>query len=333
MATATATRSEKKSRNSKPRARTLKNMIGGKFVSPDSGKRENVINPATGETIAKSPLSGKREVDAAVKAARQAFDGWANTTPGERSIALLRIADGIEDRAEEIADLESADAGKPRSAFLEDEIPFMVDNLRYFAGAARNMEGRPAGEYLEGYTSMIRREAIGVVGQITPWNYPLMMAVWKIGPALASGNTVVLKPAEATPITTLKLAELAAEVLPKGVLNIVYGHGKEAGAPLVQHPDVAMVSLTGSVSTGKWIAQAAADTLKRVHLELGGKAPVLVFDDADIEAAIEGVKIAGYFNAGQDCTAASRGIAGPKVYDEFVSGLSAAGKSIKWGDP
>src|SRR4051794_18899254 len=235
MATATATRSPKKSRNSKPRAITLKNMIGGKFVAPESGQRENVINPATGDVIAKAPLSGKRDVDAAVKAARQAFDGWANTTPGERSLAVLKIADGIESRAEEIADLEAADAGKPRSAFLEDEIPFMVDNLRYFAGAARNMEGRPAGEYLEGYTSMIRREPIGVVGQITPWNYPLMMAIWKIGPALATGNTVVLKPAETTPVTSLTvLAELCAEHLPPGVVNYIGGHGDPTGAALVK---------------------------------------------------------------------------------------------------
>src|SRR3989440_4279429 len=332
MATATATRSVKKSRNSKPRARTLKNMIGGKFVSPDSGKRENVVDPATDQVIAKAPLSGKRDVDAAVKAARQAFEGWATTTPGERSLALLRIADGIEDRAEEIADLESADAGKPRSAFLEDEIPFMVDNLRYFAGAARNMEGRPAGEYLEGYTSMIRREAIGVVGQITPWNYPLMMAVWKIGPALATGNTVVLKPAETTPITTLKLAELAAEVLPERGLNVITGHGEPAGSTLVTHPDVDMGSLTGSPETGKWIAKAAADSLKRVHLELGGKAPVVVFDDADMQTALETIAGTGYYNAGQDCTAATRVLASKGVYDDVVAGLAEEAKGYKMGD-
>jgi betaine-aldehyde dehydrogenase len=333
MATATATRSAKRSRNSKPRARTLKNMIGGKFVSPESGKRENVINPATAETIAKSPLSGKRDVDAAVKAARQAFDGWANTTPGERSLALLRIADGIENRAEEIADLESADAGKPRSAFLEDEIPFMVDNLRYFAGAARNMEGRPAGEYLEGYTSMIRREAIGVVGQITPWNYPLMMAIWKIGPALATGNTLVLKPAETTPVTTLTvLAEVCAEHLPAGVANFIGGHGDPTGAALVKHPGVDMVSLTGSPETGKWIAREAAASLKHVHLELGGKAPVVVFDDVDMETAMETIAGTGYYNAGQDCTAATRVLASKKVYDKVVSGLAEQADALKIGD-
>ncbi|MFL5908530.1 MAG: gamma-aminobutyraldehyde dehydrogenase [Solirubrobacterales bacterium] len=308
-------------------------MIGGKFVAPESGKRENVINPATGEVIAKAPLSGKRDVDAAVKAARQAFDGWANTTPGERSLALLKIADGIESRAEEIADLEAADAGKPRSAFLEDEIPFMVDNLRYFAGAARNMEGRPAGEYLEGYTSMIRREPIGVVGQITPWNYPLMMAIWKIGPALATGNTLVLKPAETTPVTSLTvLAELCAEHLPPGVANYIGGHGDPTGAALVKHPDVDMVSLTGSPETGKWIAREAAASLKHVHLELGGKAPVVVFDDVDMETAMETIAGTGYYNAGQDCTAATRVLASKKVYDKVVSGLAEQAEGLKIGD-
>src|SRR4051794_18967434 len=253
----------------------LQNFIDGEFTDPAEGQTEPVLNPATGEVIAEAPLSTAEDVNRAVEAARRAFDGWAATTPGERSLALLKLADAVEEHADEIADLEAANAGKPRAAFYEDEIPFLVDNLRFFAGAARNLEGKPAGEYTEGYTSMIRREPVGVVGQITPWNYPLMMAVWKIGPALVTGNTIVLKPAPTTPITTLKLAELAAEVLPAGVLNVVAG-GNEPGAALVEHEDVNMVSLTGSIQTGKWIAEHAAKTLKRVHLELGGKAPVIV---------------------------------------------------------
>jgi betaine-aldehyde dehydrogenase len=333
MATATATRRPKKSRNSKPRTITLKNMIGGKFVAPETGNREDVVNPATGQVIAKAPLSSKGDVDAAVKAARQAFDGWSTATPADRSAAMLKLADGIEARAEEIADLESADAGKPRSAFLEDEIPFMVDNLRYFAGAARNLEGRASGEYLDGYTSIIRREAVGVIGQITPWNYPLMMAIWKIGPALATGNTLVLKPAETTPVTTLTvLAELCAEHFPPGVANFIGGHGDPTGAALVRHPDVDMVSLTGSPETGKWIAREAADNLKRVHLELGGKAPVVVFDDVDMATALETIAGTGYYNAGQDCTAATRVLASRKVYDKVVSGLAQQADALKIGD-
>jgi betaine-aldehyde dehydrogenase len=333
MATATAKRSSRKSRSSKPRALTLKNLVNGKFVATADGKREDVLNPATGEVIAKAPLSGRRDVDAAVKAAKGAFEEWGATTPADRSERLLKLAGGIEDRAEEIADLEAADAGKPRSAFLEDEIPFMVDNLRYFAGAARNMDGRPAGEYLEGYTSMIRREPVGVVGQITPWNYPLMMAIWKIGPALAAGNTLVLKPAETTPVTTLTvLAELCAEHLPAGVANFIGGHGDPTGASLVTHPDVEMVSLTGSPETGKWIAREAADTLKRVHLELGGKAPVVVFDDVDMDTAMETIAGTGYYNAGQDCTAATRVLASKKVYDKVVTGLAEQADALKIGD-
>ncbi len=333
MATATATRSSRKSRNSKPRARTLNNMIGGKFVPPVDGEREAVIDPARGETIARAPLSSKRDVDAAVKAARNAFDEWSTATPGERSNRLLKMADAIEERAEEIADLEAADAGKPRSAFFDDEIPFIVDNLRYFAGAARNLEGRAAGEYLEGYTSFVRREAVGVVGQITPWNYPLMMAIWKIAPALAAGNTVVLKPAETTPVTTLgPLAEICAEHLPAGVANFIGGHGDPTGASLVKHPEVDMVSLTGSPETGTWIAREAADTLKRVHLELGGKAPVVVFDDVDMETAMETIAGTGYYNAGQDCTAATRVLASKKVYDNVVSGLAEQAGGLRIGD-
>jgi betaine-aldehyde dehydrogenase len=311
----------------------IRNFVGGEERDGAQYGSEPILNPATEEEIATAPKSGEEDVDAAVRAADAAFEGWASTTPGERALALLRIADAIEEHADELARLESMNVGKPLEAVRSEELPVVADNLRFFAGAARTMQGQVAGEYMEGYTSMLRREPLGVVGQVAPWNYPLMMAIWKIGPALAAGNTVVLKPSEWTPLTTARLAQIAAEHLPPGVLNVVYGHGKEAGAPLVQHPKVAMVSLTGSVPTGKWIAKAAADTVKRVHLELGGKAPVLIFDDADVEAAIEGVKVAGYFNAGQDCTAASRVIAGPKVYDEFVSGLAEAVGSLKMGDP
>jgi betaine-aldehyde dehydrogenase len=310
----------------------LQNFIGGQFVDPAEGQTEEVVNPATGEVIAEAPLSTAEDVDRAVAAARQASDGWAATTPGERALMLLKLADAIEDHAEELGDLESADAGKPRKAFLGDEIPAMVDNLRFFAGAGRCLEGRASGEYTEGYTSIIRREPVGVVGQITPWNYPLMMAIWKIGPALATGNTIVLKPAETTPITTIKLAELAGEIFPPGVLNVIGGHGQPAGAALVTHADVDMVSLTGSPETGKWIAKAASDTLKRVHLELGGKAPVVVFDDVEIETAMETIAGTGYYNAGQDCTAATRVLASAGVYDNVVSGLAEEAKGYKMGD-
>jgi betaine-aldehyde dehydrogenase len=299
----------------------LQNFIDGEWADPAEGGTDEVFNPATGEVIAEAPVSTKEDVDRAVAAARRAFDGWAETTPGERANALLKLAAVIEDNAEEIADLEAANAGKPRHNFLEDEIPFMIDNLRFFAGAGRCLEGRAAGEYLEGYTSMIRREPVGICGQITPWNYPVMMAIWKIAPALAAGNTVVLKPAETTPITTLKLAELTAPILPRGVLNVITGQGEAAGSSLVTHPEVDMVSLTGSPPTGKWIAKAASDTLKRVHLELGGKAPVVVFDDVQMETAMETIAGTGYYNAGQDCTAATRVLASKKVYDDVVSGL------------
>jgi betaine-aldehyde dehydrogenase len=311
----------------------IRNFIGGEERDTASGETEAILNPATEEEIATAPKSGQEDVDAAVAAAKDAFDAWSQTTPRERSEALLKIADAIEENGEELARIESLNVGKPYGATLEEEIPTMADNLRFFAGAARNLEGKAAGEYMTGYTSMIRREAIGVVGQIAPWNYPLMMAGWKIGPALAAGNTVVLKPSEQTPMSAARLAQIAAEYLPPGVLNVIYGHGEPAGAGLVRHPDVAMVSLTGDVGTGKEVARAAADTLKRVHLELGGKAPVIVFDDADIEAVIEGVKIAGYFNAGQDCTAASRILAAPGVHDDLVAGLAEAVGSLHMGDP
>ncbi|MGK2877960.1 MAG: gamma-aminobutyraldehyde dehydrogenase [Solirubrobacterales bacterium] len=309
---------------------TIENFIGGKSVAANAS--EDVLNPATGAAIATAPLSETSEVDAAVASAKQAFETWSVTTPQDRSLAMLKIADAIEARGDEFAKLESDNVGKPIE-YAKEEIPAVVDCIRFFAGAVRNMEGKPAGEYMEGYTSMIRREAIGVVGQIAPWNYPLMMAAWKIGPALAAGNTIVLKPSEFTPITSALLAEVVSEFVPDGVFNVVFGHGDPVGQHLVTHADVAMVSLTGSVGTGKWIARAASDSLKRVHLELGGKAPVVIFDDADVEAAIAGVQVGGYYNTGQDCTAASRVIAGPKIYDEFVSGLAAAAEALNVGDP
>ena len=310
----------------------LQNFINGEFSDSADGATEDVTNPANGEVIAQMPLSTEEDVDRAVAAAKGAFDGWARTTPGERAAAINKLADLLEEHAEELSDLEAADAGKPRNVFLEDEMPFMVDNLRFFAGAARVPEGQAAGEYIPGRTSIIRREPIGVIGQIAPWNYPLMMAIWKIGPALATGNTIVLKPAESTPISTVKLAEYAGEVLPPGVLNVITGHGKPAGSGLVTHPDVDMVSLTGSPGTGKWIAAAAADTLKRVHLELGGKAPVVIFDDVDLEVALESIAAAGLYNAGQDCTAATRVLASKKVYDDVVNGLVEQTKAYKMGD-
>jgi betaine-aldehyde dehydrogenase len=291
-----------------------------------------VLNPATAEPLAEVPESSVEDVGAAVAAARRALPGWAATPPGERAAALLKLADRIEQSADELADVEAKNAGKPRQAFLDDEIPFMVDNLRFFAGAGRVMEGRAAGEYLADHTSIIRREPVGVVGQIAPWNYPLMMAVWKIGPALATGNTIVLKPAETTPLSTLKLAEITADLLPEGVLNVVTGYGDPVGKAIVEHPDVDMVSLTGSPDTGKWIASAAADTLKRVHLELGGKAPVVVFDDVDMATALETIAGTGYYNAGQDCTAATRVLASKGVYDDVVAGLADQAKGLVVGD-
>jgi betaine-aldehyde dehydrogenase len=310
----------------------LANFIDGESRPPVSGETEEILNPANGQAIARAPVSGEADVDLAVDAAERAFGGWAAATPGERALALLRIADALEARGEELSQAESLNVGKPIDA-MRDEIPFLVDNLRFFAGAARCLEGKAAGEYASGYTSMIRREPVGVVGQIAPWNYPLMMAIWKIGPALAAGNTVVLKPSEQTPLTAAMLAEIAAEHLPPGVLNVIFGHGEGAGAPLVRHPKVAMVSLTGDVSTGRAVARAASESLKRVHLELGGKAPVLVFDDADLDAVVAAVKVAGFWNAGQDCTAASRVLAGPGIHDELVSRLADAAAGLAVGDP
>ena len=312
--------------------RTLENFIDGAFRPPADGASEPVLNPATGEEIAQAPLSTAVDVDTAVGAARRAFETWSQTTPAERATALLKIADTIEEHGEELAREEAINAGKPYLSMLNDEIGVMADNLRFFAGAARCMEGRASGEYMAGHTSMVRREAAGVIGQIAPWNYPLMMAVWKIGPALATGCTIVLKPAETTPVTTVRLAELCAEILPPGVLNVICGHGDAAGAALVEHPGVDMVSLTGSVETGKRIAASAAATLKRVHLELGGKAPVIVFDDVELESALETIAGTGYYNAGQDCTAATRVLAGAGVYDDVVAGLAEQARGLVIGD-
>ncbi|MFI4993724.1 MAG: gamma-aminobutyraldehyde dehydrogenase [Solirubrobacterales bacterium] len=310
---------------------TLQNFIDGESVA-GGGETEAILNPATGEELVRAPISSAEDVDRAVRAARGAFEGWSTTTPAQRSQALLALAGLVEEHAGEIARLEALNAGKPLAAVTDDELPVMADNLRFFAGAARTMTGLPAGEYMEGYTSFTRREAVGVIGQVTPWNYPLMMAIWKFGPALAAGNTVVLKPAETTPITTIRLAELAAEILPKGVLNIVTGPGRPTGEALINHPDVDMIALTGSVDTGKHFARTAADTLKRVHLELGGKAPVVVFDDVSLESALETIAGTGYYNAGQDCTAATRVLASTKVYDDVVAGLAEQARGLVIGD-
>ncbi|MFN2542988.1 MAG: gamma-aminobutyraldehyde dehydrogenase [Actinomycetota bacterium] len=309
-------------------------LIGGEWVPSASGETQDVVNPATGGVIAIVPKGTAEDVDRAVTAARKAFDeAWYDTTPGERQALLLKLADAIEEHAEELAALESANVGKPRATTLTEELPVVSDNLRFFAGAARVLQTQSAGEYMKGFTSMLRREPIGVVGSIAPWNYPLMMAIWKIGPALAAGNTVVLKPSEWTPLTALRLAELASDILPPGVLNVITGDGEPVGAGIVRHAGVGMVSLTGDVATGRDVARAASETLKRVHLELGGKAPVVVFDDADMEAVVEWIKVGGYFNSGQDCTAASRVLAGPGIYEALVSGLVPAVESLKVGAP
>lgn len=309
-----------------------KNFVGGKWVDAVDGGTMEVLNPATGEAIAEVPRGTQADVDRAVEAAKEALPEWLETTPGERAEALLKLADALEENADELAQLESQNVGKPLS-YAKDEMPVSADNIRFFAGAARVLEGKSAGEYMRGYTSMIRREPLGIVGGIAPWNYPLMMAVWKLAPALAAGNVQVLKPSEQTPLTTLRFAELAAEILPPGVFNVITGDGEPVGAGIVRHPDVRLVSLTGDVNTGKEIARTAADTLKRVHLELGGKAPVLVFDDADPAAVAEGIKIAGYWNSGQDCTAASRVVAGPKIYDKLLEELVPLVDSLHVGDP
>ena len=310
----------------------MQNLVGGELVEAERGGWERVIDPATGEAIAEVPKGSEEDVNRAVEEADRAFGSWFETTPAERAEMLHALADALQENSEELARLESRDVGKPITS-ARGEMPYVVDNLRFFAGACRVVEGKAAGEYVRGYTSMIRREPVGVVGQIAPWNYPLMMAVWKIGPALAAGNTVVLKPSEQTPLTTLRMAELASDIFPGGVLNVITGDGEPVGAGIVRHPKVGMVSLTGDVATGKEVARAAAETLKRVHLELGGKAPVIVFDDADVEAVVEHVRYAGYTNSGQDCTAASRIIAGPKVYDGLTSELADAVSTIRTADP
>jgi aminobutyraldehyde dehydrogenase len=292
----------------------------------------DVINPATAETIGAVPNMTADEVDAVVERAKQALPDWLDATPKERSELLYKLAQILEDNAEELAQIESSNVGKPLMV-SRDEMPFSADNLRFFAGAARNLEGKSAGEYIKGYTSMIRREPLGIVAGICPWNYPLMMAVWKMGPGLAAGNVQILKPAEQTPLSLLRFVELAKDVIPAGVLQVVTGDGVPTGQRLVEHPDIGLVSLTGDVATGKLIAKNAADTLKRVHLELGGKAPMVVFDDADPEQVAEGIKIAGYWNSGQDCTAGSRIIAGPKIYDALLEALVPAIESLKVGDP
>jgi len=308
-------------------------FIGGEWVAGSGSEGQAIINPATGETIAEVPKGTEADVDRAVKAARKGYVEWFETTPRERSELLLKLAEAVNADGEELANLESANVGKPRALFLSDELPPCVDHLRFFAGAGRLLEGRASGEYMRGYTSMIRREPIGVVGSIAPWNYPLMMAIWKIAPALAAGNCVVLKPSEWTPLTALRLAELAADILPAGVFNVITGDGEPVGAGIVRHPGVDMVSLTGDVATGREVAKAASQTLKRVHLELGGKAPVVVFDDADLEAVNTWVKVAGFFNSGQDCTAATRVIAGPRIYDNLLSSLTKSIQSVKVGNP
>src|SRR3982075_323335 len=308
-------------------------FIGGEWVDGSGSESQEVINPATGEVIAEVPKGTEADVDRAVKAARKAYTDWFETVPKERSEMLLKLADAILADANEMANVESANVGKPRALFLSDEIPPCADNLRFFAGAARTLEGRAAGEYMRGYTSMIRREPLGVVGSIAPWNYPLMMAIWKVAPALAAGNCVILKPSEWTPLTALRMAELSADIFPPGVFNVITGDGEPVGAGLVRHAGVNMVSLTGDVATGKEVAAAAAQPLQRVHLDLGGKAPVVVFDDADLEAVNEGIKIGGFFNSGQDCTAATRVIAGPRIYEDLVGSLTQTIKSVSVGNP
>ncbi|HEX3392149.1 MAG TPA: gamma-aminobutyraldehyde dehydrogenase [Solirubrobacteraceae bacterium] len=310
---------------------TLRNLIAGESSGAEA-ETMAVLNPATGEELWRAPVSDAAEVDRAVRAARRAFTAWSQSTPAQRSQALLSLADAVEQHGEQLARLEALNAGKPIEAVARDELPVIADNLRFFAGAARTLEGRAAGEYMQGYTSFTRREAVGVIGQITPWNYPLMMAIWKIAPALAAGNTVVLKPAETTPVTTVRFAEIAADILPDGVFNVVCGPGEPTGQALLEHPDIDMVSLTGSVATGKHVARTAADTLKRVHLELGGKAPVIVFDDVDMASAMETIAGTGYYNAGQDCTAATRVLAGAAVYDDVVSGLAEQARGLVLGD-
>jgi betaine-aldehyde dehydrogenase len=310
----------------------INNFIHGKKVAAADGQTLDIVDPSTGETYTTAPLSREADVDAAFQDSARAFESWRDTTPSERQRALLRIADAFEERAEELVDIESQNTGKPKQLTMEEEIPPMCDQIRFFAGAARVLEGTAAGEYMTGYTSMVRREPVGVCAAVTPWNYPAMMAVWKWAPALAAGNTMVLKPSDTTPASTVWMAEVMAEFLPEGVFNVVCGD-RDTGAALVAHKTPQMVSITGSVRAGMAVAKAAADDVKRVHLELGGKAPVIVFDDADLELAAENIAIAGYFNAGQDCTAATRVLAGPGIHDDFVSALAEQAKGTQTGPP
>jgi betaine-aldehyde dehydrogenase len=311
---------------------TFVNVVDGKTIGALSGAQYDVVNPATGEVYAQAPLSRAEDVDQAFGAAARAFETWRDTTPAERQRALLKIADALETRSEEFTKVESDNTGKPLALTASEELPPCVDQLRFFAGAARMLEGRSAGEYMAGHTSYVRREPVGVVGQVTPWNYPLMMAIWKIAPALAAGNTIVLKPSDTTPASTVLLAELCNEFLPPGVLNVVCGD-RDTGRALVDHDIPQLVAITGSVRAGMEVASAAARKLKRTHLELGGKAPVVVFDDADLEAAAEAIAGAGYFNAGQDCTAATRVLAGPRIHDDFVAALTEQAKATTTGQP
>jgi betaine-aldehyde dehydrogenase len=310
--------------------RELQNFVDGAFVGARDGASTDIVNPSTGEVFATAPQSGLEDVDAAFQAAARAFDGvWRNTTPSERMGYLLKMADAIESNAEEMVAVESENTGKPRALTMSEEIPPMVDQVRFFAGAARMLEGKSSAEYMRGFSSWIRREPVGVIGSVAPWNYPMMMAVWKFAPALAAGNTIVLKPSDTTPASTVKMAELFADILPPGVFNVVCGD-RDTGAALVSHPIPGMVSITGSTRAGIAVAKSAAESVKRVHLELGGKAPVIVFDDADLDAAAEGIAVAGYFNAGQDCTAATRVLAGPRVHDDFVSALTEQAQATKF---
>ena len=308
----------------------LKNFINGQSVAGKSGQTSDLINPTTGAVFATAPISNEADIDTAYKAAAQAFESWKQTTPSERSLAMFRIADLFEQNADELIALESENTGKPIGVTMSEEIPPMVDQIRFFATAARNLEGKSAAEYMKDHTSYIRREPIGVIGQVTPWNYPMMMAVWKFAPAIAAGNTVVLKPSDTTPVSTVRMAEMIYEagILPPGVLNVVTGD-RDTGRSLVEHEIPQMVAITGSVGAGMQVAQTAALDLKRVHLELGGKAPVVVFDDADIAAAAEWIAIAGYFNAGQDCTAATRVLAAASVYDDFVAAITEQAKNTQ----
>lgn len=310
----------------------LTNFINGSAVDSTSGETSSLINPSTGQAYATAPKSNAADVDAAFSAASNAFPGWRDSTPSQRQRALLKIADAIEDRQSEIIAIECRNTGKPILLTTSEEVPPMVDQIRFFAGAARNLEGKSAGEYMPGMTSMIRREPIGVIGQVTPWNYPMMMAVWKWAPAIAAGNTVVLKPSDTTPASTVWMAHVMSEFLPAGVFNVICGE-RETGRAVVEHKRPDMVSITGSVGAGIQVAQSAASQLKRVHLELGGKAPVVVFADADLAAAAEAIAIAGYFNAGQDCTAATRVIVEESVYDDFVALLTEQAKAVAIGAP